>query len=249
MGGVVGSAGSGGCLIPLVTPSRSRSRHSRPAWSRDGTAFPGEVIDVHGEQNRSVYQEVPLNGSDVAPVSPLAEDRAGGHESCINCKHGHHSPHLQLRYSVSGAKPGRGFGPTVSRASTGQHRTRSGSQTGRPPAMDSKPTADNAAPDGGSSACGSGCTQRLVRSTEFAPLQHRQHAGPARSPFRPLLAATGRNGAPSIRRPGEPKRLCRGAKLFDRRIHRHRPPAWYGPPSRTRKQEVASESRGEPNAP
>ena len=89
--------------MPLVTPSRCRLRHSRPAWGRAGTVLAREVIDVHGEQNGSVYQEVTLSGSDVAPVSPLAEDRAGGLESCIHCKHGHHSPHLQPRYSIRDA--------------------------------------------------------------------------------------------------------------------------------------------------
>jgi hypothetical protein len=64
---------------------------------------------VHGEQNGSVHQEVTLGRSDVAPVSPLAEYRAGLLERCLHCKHGDHSPHLQPRYTARGAGPGQGL--------------------------------------------------------------------------------------------------------------------------------------------
>ncbi len=55
---------------------------------------------MHGKQNGSVYQEVTLGRSDVAPESPLAEYRARLLECCLYCKHGDHSPHLQLRYTA-----------------------------------------------------------------------------------------------------------------------------------------------------
>jgi hypothetical protein len=42
------------------------------------------------------------------------------------------------------------------------------------------------------------------------------------------------------RAPGNAQEALPGAKLFDRRIHRHRPPGCSGPPSQTRKQAVAS---------
>jgi hypothetical protein len=107
------SVRSGGCRgqVPFVPPSPSWSRHSWPAWGRASTALLGEVIDVHGEQNGSVYQEVTLSGSDVAPVSPLAQYRAGVLECCLDCKHSDHSPHLQPRYTARGAGRGRGFSP------------------------------------------------------------------------------------------------------------------------------------------
>jgi hypothetical protein len=57
---------------------------------------------VHGEQNGSVYQQVALGRSDVTPVSPLAEDRAGVLECCFDCKHGDHNPHLRPRYTARG---------------------------------------------------------------------------------------------------------------------------------------------------
>ena len=64
---------------------------------------------MHGEQNGSVYQEVTLGRSDVAPVSPLTEDRAGVLECCLDCKHGDHSPHLQPRDTAWRAGPGQGL--------------------------------------------------------------------------------------------------------------------------------------------
>ena len=57
----------------------------------------------------------------------------------------------------------------------------------------------------------------------------------------PLVVTDRDEWRSQVRRPGGPKRLCRGAKLFDRRIHRHRPPGWYGPPFQASKQEVARE--------
>src|SRR5512142_1598113 len=55
---------------------------------------------MHGEQNGPIYQEVTLGGSDIAPVSSLAEDRADMLKCCINCKHGDHSSHLHLRHTT-----------------------------------------------------------------------------------------------------------------------------------------------------
>ena len=72
-------------------------------------ALLGEVIDVPGKQNGSVYKEVTLGRSDVAPVSPLAEDRASLLERCIHYQHGNHSPHLQPRYTASRGGAGRGL--------------------------------------------------------------------------------------------------------------------------------------------
>jgi hypothetical protein len=46
-----------------------------------------------------------------------------------------------------------------------------------------------------------------------------------------------------VGRPGRPKRLCRGAQRCVRRIHRHRPPSRYAPPSRACKQEVTVSAR------
>ena len=200
---------------------------------------------MHGEQNGSVYQEVTLCGTDVAPVSPLAEDRAGGLESGIHCKHGDHGPHLQPKYSIRGAYWGRGFRPTVS-PSRRQQRTRSGAQIGRPCAMDRKPPADNAA----SRACGR-VASSVSPGAPTSPCRGvASSLGRRRPHIRPLLAGTDRGEWRSLIRgaPGA-KRLCRGAKLFDRRIHRHRPPGWYVPPSAIGKQEVASEGREELSAP
>ena len=72
-------------------------------------ALAGKLIDVHGEQDRSIDQQVPLGRSDVAPVSPVAEDRAGALEGCLNCKHGDHRPHLQPRHTARGEGPGQGL--------------------------------------------------------------------------------------------------------------------------------------------
>ncbi len=102
-----------GCCgqVPFVSPNLGWLRPSRPSCSGVSTALPVEVINVHGEQNGSVNQEVTLSRSNVAPVSPLAKDRAGVIECCINCKHGDHSPHLQRTYIASGVDSDRGFGP------------------------------------------------------------------------------------------------------------------------------------------
>jgi hypothetical protein len=61
---------------------------------RADAAILGQVVKVHREQNGAIYQEVTLDRSDIAPVGPLAEDRAGVLECRINGKHGDHSPHL-----------------------------------------------------------------------------------------------------------------------------------------------------------
>ena len=74
-------------------------------------AIPGQVADVHGEQNGAIYQEVALGRSDIAPVSLLAEDRADVLESRINGKHGDHSSHLHPRHTARDASPVMGFGP------------------------------------------------------------------------------------------------------------------------------------------
>jgi hypothetical protein len=104
---------SGGCCgrAPFMPPSQCWSRHSRPAWGQASTGLLGKVIDMHGEQNGSVYQKVTLGRSDLATVSPLAEDRAGVLECCLDCKHGHHRPHLHLTHTASSTGPGRGIGP------------------------------------------------------------------------------------------------------------------------------------------
>ncbi len=107
---------SGGCCgwVSFVPPRRCWSRQFQPAGGRASTAFRGEIIDVHGEQNGSVYKQVTLGRSDVAPVSPVAEGRAGLLERCLDCKYGDHSPHLHppgIPPVVPGR--GRGFGPAV----------------------------------------------------------------------------------------------------------------------------------------
>ena len=66
---------------------------------------------MHGKQNGSVCQKVTLGRSDVAPVSLLAEDRAGALECCLDCKHGDHSPHLHPTHTVRLPGRVRGFGP------------------------------------------------------------------------------------------------------------------------------------------
>jgi len=60
-------------------------------------ALAGELINVHGEQDRSIDQQVPLGKSDVAPVSPVAEDRAGALEGCRHRPPGHWRPVSQSR--------------------------------------------------------------------------------------------------------------------------------------------------------
>lgn len=52
------------------------------------------VVDVHGEQNGAIYQEVTLGRSNFAPVSMLSEDSADVLERLINSKHRNHSSHL-----------------------------------------------------------------------------------------------------------------------------------------------------------
>jgi hypothetical protein len=78
---------------------------------RANAAIPVQVVDVHGEQNGAIYQEVALGRSDIAPVSLLADDRADVLECCINGKHGDHSSHLHPRHTARDAMPVMGFGP------------------------------------------------------------------------------------------------------------------------------------------
>lgn len=85
----------------------SRSLRSRPAWGRVSTALTGEVINLHGEQNGSVDQQVPLDRSDIALVSPLTEHRAGVLEGFLDCKLGDHNPHLHLRHTAESEGPGQ----------------------------------------------------------------------------------------------------------------------------------------------
>lgn len=66
---------------------------------------------MHSEQNGPIYQEVTLGSSDVAPVCPLAEGRAGVLECCLNGKRGNHGPHLRARHTATDDGRGRVFGP------------------------------------------------------------------------------------------------------------------------------------------
>ena len=50
-----------------MPPSRFRSRPFWPAGVRADTAILGQVVDVHGEQNGVICQEVKLGRSDIAP--------------------------------------------------------------------------------------------------------------------------------------------------------------------------------------
>ena len=77
-----------------MLPDRVRQRPLRPAGIRTAAAIPVLVVDVHGEQNGTIYQEVTFGRSDIAPVSLLVEDRADVLESLINGKHGDHGSHL-----------------------------------------------------------------------------------------------------------------------------------------------------------
>jgi hypothetical protein len=72
-------------------------------------AILGQVVDVHGEQNGAIYQEVTLGRSDIAPVSVLAQGRADVLECRINGKHGDHSSHLHPRHTARDARPDQGL--------------------------------------------------------------------------------------------------------------------------------------------
>jgi hypothetical protein len=76
--------------LSLVPSHRFRWRPFWPAGIRVGAAIPGQVIDLHGEQDGAIYQKVTLVRSDIAPVSLLAEDRADVLKCRINGKHCDH---------------------------------------------------------------------------------------------------------------------------------------------------------------
>ena len=78
-------------LPPAPGPGHSgpHRRGHRRAWPADSP----------------VDQQVPLGRSDVAPASPLAEDRAGVLQGRLDCKHGDHNPHLHLRHTARGEEP------------------------------------------------------------------------------------------------------------------------------------------------
>lgn len=80
--------------MSLVPPNRYWERPFWPARRQAGTAVPGQVVDVHSEQNGAIYQEITFGWGDVAPVGLLAKDRADTLECRINGKHGDHSSHL-----------------------------------------------------------------------------------------------------------------------------------------------------------
>jgi hypothetical protein len=63
---------------------------------------------MHGEQNSPVYQKVAFGRSDIAPVSLLAEDRAGVLERRINGAHCNHCSHLQRKAYRRGCRAGAG---------------------------------------------------------------------------------------------------------------------------------------------
>ena len=102
---------SGGCRgrASFVPPNRFRSRPFWSAGARADAAILGQVVDVHGEQNGAIYQEVTLGRSDIAPISLLAEDRADVLERFINGKHGDHTSHLHPRHTARDARPGQGL--------------------------------------------------------------------------------------------------------------------------------------------
>jgi len=80
------------------------------AGIRPDAAVPGQVVvDMHGEQNGAIYEEVTLGRSDIAPVSLLAEDRADVLEGRINGKYCDHSSHLHPRHTAADAGPGQGL--------------------------------------------------------------------------------------------------------------------------------------------
>jgi hypothetical protein len=102
---------SGGCggRVSFVPPNRSRQRPFWPAGLRADAVILSQVVDVHGEQNGAIYQQVTLGRSDIAPVSLLAEDRADVLECCINGKHGDHGSHLHPRHTARDVRPGQGL--------------------------------------------------------------------------------------------------------------------------------------------
>lgn len=95
--------------MPFVPPSTLWQRPFRPAGAPAGAATPGQVIDAHGEQNGTIYQEITLSSSDIAPVRMLAESRAHVLEGLVNGKHGNHSSHLHPRHTARKAGPGQGL--------------------------------------------------------------------------------------------------------------------------------------------
>jgi hypothetical protein len=98
-----------GVRMSLLPPNRFRSHPFWPAGARADAADLGQLIDVHGEQNGAIYQQITLGRTDIAPVSLLAEDRADVLEFCINGKHGNHSSHLHPRHTARDAGPGQGL--------------------------------------------------------------------------------------------------------------------------------------------
>jgi hypothetical protein len=96
--------------LSFVPPNRSRARPFWPAGIRADAAIAGQVVvDVHGEQDGAIYQEVTLGWSDFASVSLLAEDRADVLEFLINGKHGDHSSHLHPRHTATDTWLGQGL--------------------------------------------------------------------------------------------------------------------------------------------
>jgi PucR-like helix-turn-helix protein len=89
-----------------VPPSRCLVALLPASLGQVSKALPGEIIDVHGEQNGSVYQEVTLGGSDVVQVRPLAERSRRWLECCLDCKHGGHSSHPPPKVYRQGCRAG-----------------------------------------------------------------------------------------------------------------------------------------------
>ena len=92
-----------------MPPSTLRQRPFRPARAPADAATPGQVIDAHSEQNGTIYQQVTLSRSDIAPASMLAQGRAHVLEGLVNGKHGNHSSHLHPRHTATEAGPGQGL--------------------------------------------------------------------------------------------------------------------------------------------
>jgi len=81
----------------------------RPNGIRGGEAIPGQLIDVHGEHDGAIHQQVTLGRSDIPPVSLRAEDRADPPKCRINGKHSDHGSHLDPRDIAMDAWPGQGL--------------------------------------------------------------------------------------------------------------------------------------------